>query len=416
MPAEHARRIDFAWELGGHTGHVATLLPIARAMQARGHEVRFLLREPRAGADLEGAAGIPREAAPITEAPQLYASPRNFGEILHNFGYQDARVLKQLVDAWRERMWLSHAVVASVAPAAHLAARTLGIPSLEISQGFHVPPPALPAAPLRDWEPAPRAQLEEADRRIVGSINQVLAAYGVKPVASIGDLFAGRAMLLTYPELDIYPERGPVEYFGIPHTGEGCLAPAWPEGRGPRVFAYLYNYYEGLARLLEALARLGAPTLMLCRGLDPALKRRHAGGCILLTEEPMAVSRLLPQCDLVASHASHQMTAQALLAGKALLLLPTQMEQFLIMRRVVRYGAGLGIAAADADFGAAIAELWRDPKYARKASEFAARYRAHDRGAALATMIGRVEAALAAGGPQAAAISSGQRSGSKTES
>ena len=136
-----SKRIEFAWELGGNTGHVATLLPIARAMKSRGYDTRFLLRFPGAGLDLEGSAEIPREGAPVWNGPALYPNPLNFGEILLNFGYHEPASVKALVDAWRERLWLSHAVIASVAPAAHLAARTLGIPSFEISQGFHMPPP-----------------------------------------------------------------------------------------------------------------------------------------------------------------------------------------------------------------------------------------------------------------------------------
>jgi hypothetical protein len=397
-------RIDFAWELGGHTGHVATLLPIARAMRAGGHDVRFLLQDAQAGADLEGSADIPRETAPHWVGPPVYASPRNFGEILHNFGYHDAHALKQLVDAWRERMRLSHALVANVAPAAHIAARTLGIPSFEISQGFHVPPPAWPSPPLQDWLRAPRAELEAADRRVVGAINEVLAAFGVKPVATIGELFEGRALLLTYPELDIYSERGPAEYFGVPDSGEGRLVPEWPEGRGPRVFAYLYRDYAALAPLLESLHRLDAPTLMLCRGMDAQLRGSHAHGPVFIADKPMSVSRLLPECDLVVCHASHQMTSQSLLAGKPALLLPTQLEQFLIMRRVVRHGMGLGMASDvhDPDFAAALTGLAREKKYASKAGEFAARYRGHDRSAALKEMVRRCEAALGGTGGEPA--------------
>ncbi len=409
--------IDFAWELGGHTGHVSTLLPVARALKSRSHEIRFLLKDSGAGADFKEAADIPREGAPNWVGPPVFENPLNFGEILHNFGYHDPRALKQLVDAWRERLWLSNEVIASVAPAAHIAARTLGIPSLEISQGFHIPPPVMPSPPLRDWEPTPRARVEEADRRVVGSMNEVLAAFGVAPIATIGDLFVGRAMLLTYPELDIYPERGPADYYGIPDSGEGTLCPEWPVGRGPRVFAYLYNYYAGLPRLLESLEQLKAPTLMLCRNADPSLQQRQ-GECIFLTGEPMSVSQLLPQCDLVLCHASHQMTAQALLAGKPVLLLPTQLEQFLITRRVVRQGAGLGIApdTANADFGAALRDVSCKPGYAQKASEFSARYRSHDRHAALATMVRRCEAALASSVLHAPGISSGQVSASRAES
>jgi hypothetical protein len=411
-------RIDFAWELGGQAGHVGTLLPIARALKGRGHEIRFLLKDPAAGADFGEAAGIPREGAPNWVGLPVFENPLNFSEILHNFGYHDPRALKQLVDAWRERMWLSHAVIASVAPAAHIAARTLGIQSIEISQGFHVPPPVMPSPPLRDWEPAPRARLEQADRRVVGSVNEVLAAFGVTPIATIGDLFAGRTMLLTYPELDIYPGRGESDYYGIPDSGEGKLVPAWPGGRGPRVFACLYGDYKGLAPLLESLAMLDAPTLMLCRDIDLALKRKRDQGPVLISQEPMTVSRLLPQCELVVCHGSHQMTAQALLAGKPALLLPTQFEQFLITRRVVRQGAGLGVApdTAGADFGAALRELSGNPVYARRAGEFCARYRSHDRAAALESMIRRCEAALATGALHAPGISSGQVSASSAES
>ncbi len=390
-------RIVFAWELGGQTGHVATLLPIARALKSRGHEVRFVLKDPASGADLAGAADIPREGAPVWVGPAMVQSPRNFGEILHNFGYHDPRALGQLVEAWRERLRQADETIANVAPAAHLAARTLGIPSFEVSQGFHIPPPAMPSPPLRDWEAAPRAELESADRRVVGSINTVLAAYGAEQVGSIGELFAGRSMLLTYPELDIYPARGPADYYGIPAGAEGSAMPAWPEGAGPRVFAYLYQYYPALEPLVEALARGSYPTLAFCRGMSADLMARRAGTSVHFSDEPMAVSTLLPQCDVVVCHGSHQMTAQALLAGKPLLLAPTQLEQFLIMRRVVRQGAALGIApdAAQPDFPAALAELASIPRYAEKAREFAARYSGHDRGAALGAMVERCEGALA---------------------
>lgn len=388
--------IVFAWELGGHTGHVTTLMPIARALQSSGHQTRFLLRELKAGADLAGAAEIARAAAPIWVGPGCFANPLNFGQILHNFGYQYPASVRQLIDAWRERLAGADAVVANVAPAAHLAALTLGIPSFEISQGFHVPPPTMPSPPLRHWEPAPRAALEAGDRAILTSMNATLAAHGVAPLATIGDLFAGRAMLLTYPELDIYPERGPADYYGVPKSGEGDSAPEWPAGRGPRVFGYLYNYFAGLDPLLAALERAQARTLLLCRGAHPDLVRKYAGSSVRVLDEPMSVSRVLPQADLVVCHGSHQMTAQSLLAGKPLIMVPTQLEQFLITWRVVRSGAALGIdpSVPDADYLKAFDALGTG-RYGSAARAFAQRYADHDADAALATMVQRVERAVA---------------------
>jgi UDP:flavonoid glycosyltransferase YjiC (YdhE family) len=364
-------------------------------MKARGHDVRFFLRDLSAGADLDGAGEIPREGAPVWSGPPTCETPLNLGEILLNFGYHDPAQHKALIDAWRERLKGSHAVVANVAPAAHLAALTLGIPSFEISQGFHVPPPAMPSPPLRHWEPAPRARLEAADRRVLHAINSVLSGYGARPLATIGGLFAGRSMLLTYPELDVYPERGPSDYYGITDSSEGKAVPEWPSG-GPRLFAYLYSYFKGLDPLLAAVAESKSPTLVFCRGIDPKLREKYEGGPIRFSAEAMSVSKLLPQADAVVCHGSHQMTAQALLAGKPVLLLPTQLEQFLIMRRLVRFGAGLGIApeVPDADYASALKALAENGEYAAKARGFAERYAGHGRGAALATMIARIEAAL----------------------
>jgi len=65
----------------------------------------------------------------------------------------------------------SHAVVANVAPAAHLAALDAGHTELRDLAGFHVPPPAMPSPPLRHWEPAPRVRLEAADRRVLHAMN-----------------------------------------------------------------------------------------------------------------------------------------------------------------------------------------------------------------------------------------------------
>jgi len=203
-------------------------------------------------------------------------------------------------------------------------------------------------------------------------------------------------MLLTYPELDIYPERGPCDYYGITDSGEGKAVPDWPQGSGQRLFAYLYSYFGGLDPLLAAIAARRQPALVFCRGLDPKLRDKYRDSSIRFTAEPMAVSRVLPQADMVVCHASHQMTAQSLLAGKPVLLLPTQLEQFLIMRRLVRFGAGLGIAPElpNADYAAALAAMEANRGYAEKAQDFARRYAGHSRNAALATMVARIEAAL----------------------
>lgn len=390
-------RIELAWELGGGTGHFSTLLPIGLELKARGHALRLHLREHDVGLDLAGAHDIPRQGAPIWVGPTPFPNPVNYGEILSNFGYADRSQFEPLLAAWRERITGADLVIANVAPAALLAARTLGVPALEVSQGFHIPPPVFPSPALRDWEPSPTTRMQAADRQVLAAINAMLGAFGSAPLATLGELFSDRSILLTYPELDIYPDRGAAEYFGIVPTGEQGAYPVWPAASGPRVFAYLYSYYVGLPSLLAAIADLDVPALVFCRGIDTALREKYRNSPIAFSDAPMSVAQVLPQADIVICHASHQMTAQALLAGKPLLLLPTQVEQMLISRRVERIGAGVAVApvSAQTDFALPLAILAEGKGHADCARAFAGRYGRLDRAAILAGIADRCELRLA---------------------
>lgn len=388
------KRIVFAWEIGARHGHVGPLLPLAARLAQAGYDVEAYLRDPEAAASFSGADAIHIHPAPRWVGPVQQAEGLNYAEILLNFGFHSADALAQLVDAWRERLARADLLVSNVAPAALIAARTLGLPALEVSQGFHVPPPGFPSPPFRDWEPAPRARLTASDSRVLQAINPLLAHYGLETLASLGELFAGRTLLQTYPELEMYPERGLAEYFGIvPVVGGPRIE--WPAGR-PRTLAYVYADYKHLDALLDALARSDGAGIVVCAGLDEPRKHAHASQRLVFSDALVDFQAMAESADVVVCHGSHQTTAEALLVGRPLLLLPTQLEQFLTTRRVVRYGAGLGILqeAAEPDFSTALATLLRDDRFAQHAENFAARYRAHRRDTALASLVARCEAEL----------------------
>jgi len=66
-------------------------------------------------------------------------------------------------------------------------------------------------------------------------------------------LQADEMILRTLPELDHYTGRGTANYAGIMKSPAG-ESPVWPEGEGPKVFAYLKSF-ETLPALLETLNR-----------------------------------------------------------------------------------------------------------------------------------------------------------------
>lgn len=371
------------------------MIPLAARLAQRGYRVDAYLSDPQAASGFPGTSDLHIFPAPRWVGSVMQPDGLNYAEILVNFGFHSADALRQLVDAWRERIAGADLLVSNVAPGALLAARTLGVPALEISQGFHVPPPACPSPPFRDWEPAPRARLVSSDRRVIQAVNAVLAEHQGAPIESIGELFAGRTLLQTYPELEMYPERGPAEYFGvIPVVGGPRID--WPQGR-PRILAYVYADYRHLDALLAALARTGWPVIVVCPALDGERRAAHASRRMVFSDGLVDFQAMAEGADAVICHGSHQTTAEALLVGKPLLLLPTQLEQFLTTRRVVRQGAALGILqdVAQPDFSTALKNVTQDPKFAQHADEFARRYRTHRRDAALDTLVARCEAALA---------------------
>lgn len=387
-------RIVFAWEIGARLGHIGPMMPVAAGLAARGHIVHAYLREPEGAADMADAASLRIFPAPRWIGEVVVPAGLNLGELLLNYGFHAPDALAQLVEAWRDRLAGADLLVSNVAPAAIVAARILGLPYLEMSQGFHIPPASFPAPPFRDWEPVPRRRLEMADRRVLDSINAISSAHDVPALDTLGGLYIGRLALLTYPELEMYPERGPSEYYGIV-AGASRDMVDWPAGT-PRMLAYLYADYRHLSAFLDAISRRAGAAVVVCPGIEGTLRARFSSEQFIVSEALLDLPRMVKTADLVACHASHQTTSEALLAGRPVLLMPTQAEQFLTMRRVVRFGAGLGVASdvQQPDFDSALASLLEKPAFTARARAFGARYLAHDRARALRSLIERCEQAI----------------------
>ena len=132
-------RIVFAWELGSSYGHISRLLPFARKLKKRGHEVLLVLRE------LQNVGNLSVDELPVLQAPLwiyppkgLSEPPLNYSEILLRYGYLDAGGLAGLVQAWRSLFTLH---CSDVVVADRDVARDVGV-----AVRIMPPPPCLPHA------------------------------------------------------------------------------------------------------------------------------------------------------------------------------------------------------------------------------------------------------------------------------
>ena len=395
-----------AWELGDGLGHAARIKPLAQELQRRGHEVVLVLRDlVQPAAILQDLHDVPRLQAPHWQhqtlgLPQPLAS---LPEILLGQGWLLAAHARALVDGWLAAIRLSgsQVLVADYAPSAVLAARIAGIRCATMGIGFYMPPDTSPLPSIRPELNIPTQRLLDAERVVLANANAVLAAHGKPPMARLHELYAGdRPLLCTWPELDTYarPASAASVWFGPTYLADADAgtAPAWPEGTGPRVFAYLKSGHPHHAAWLQALIDKGCRVICylpeVAAGKPPPLHspRLHYAA------RPVSLGAVLPDSDLLVCHGGEATLAQGLLAGVPLLLLPMQAEQALLARAAARTGAAINAAELPrpVSMAATIGRLLDDPRMREHAAAFAERHRGFSHAAQTGRMVDEFEALL----------------------
>ena len=376
------QRILLAWELGAGYGHLMPLRAIAEQLRARGHGCAFAVRE------LDGAErlGLHRYG-PVYPAPLAVGRIRNpvrvqtsYASLLHNCGFDQEDSLAGRLRAWRELMTLSgsSAVLGDHAPTALLAARSLGLPVAATGTGFTLPPPTspLPAFPGLRLGASVLARNEEQVLRLV---NAALGRFGAAPLTSLRQLFDGvLAGLKTYPELDHYGLPRAAGYLGLPDFSSGLEVDWGPSGE-KRVLAYL-RPFAGLESLLDALARLPAQVLVRIAELDPARLASYQRPGLLFIDRDIWLRQAVEGCDAFINYGAHGATAEALLAGKPVLLLPNNVERQLLAARAQQLGAALVLNGNQKQPVAdALQQLLDDDGLRQAAARFATRHAGRDR-------------------------------------
>lgn len=387
--------ILYAWEFGANLGHIGTFLPVARELRTRGHAVHWVVAHPDQAARLLPGDDFAWLQAPNIRERQKKGAPLNYADILLRFGYADSTDLLGLVVAWRELLRLTGAqvVLADHAPTAILAARTLDIPVMMFGGGFFMPPQVHPTPNMRPWVPVPGERLLQNDLQVLAGINAVLARFERPPLATLTELFrVAEDSLLTFPELDHYDNRGPAKYWG---TLPAAVAapPQWPATAGRRVFAYLRPNSAHFEAALQALHSLSAAVLVFAPGAPAQIVERFSAPHLKFSGEPVDLNSVARQADAAVTYASPAATIAFLMAGKPALMIPGQLEQFLLARRVEQMGAGLLVNPEKPphDLGSKLQRILEEPEFIGNARAFAQKYAAFPQQTIAVNLARRIE-------------------------
>jgi UDP:flavonoid glycosyltransferase YjiC (YdhE family) len=394
-------RVLFAWELGEGLGHIGSFPLLAGYLRERGHEVGFALRDLGYADPVLGQGDWPLFQAPVSQRRKTNLPlAANFAEILPRVGYADADNLVGLIRAWRAlfRLWRPDLVMFNHSPTALLAGRDLGFARVVQGTGFSCPAATQgrPVFPL--WAPVAPDRSVEWERRLLEAIGGALERIGTPRLDGLADLVkADDTLLCTLPELDVYRGHRPgASYLGpVPSHTRG-EAVDWPDGRRPRLFAYLKGSYGHLAALMDVLAGVDAAVLVYASGLTSEQAAKWSTGHVRVSARPVDTERLLGGCDLVICHGGHGTSADALLAGVPLLVLPIHVENWINGKCIAAAGVGLMVESGkDAPpFLALLRRLISDPSFRERARQIAGSHARLDRASRIAAMGERLVALL----------------------
>ena len=360
-----ATHFHLAWELGGDSAHAARLRLLAQALQARGHTVSLAVRDLEQARRLLGDLDAMLLQAPVWlhGAPQ---HPASLAEVMLGAGYRDAHALDGLVRGWRALFELlkPDVVAADFAPTALLAARTLDIPAAAMGAAFSLPPAGQPLQNLRAWEGADLPRLAAAELHVLKVMNAVLVHHGGVPYVQAADGLLGRQhFLCAWPELDPYGRAAESEqWFGPGFVAPAGEAPQWPPGQGHQVFVYLRQEHPAHAAVLHALVMEGCRVLCyqpeVAAGAVPPV---HASS-LVYARGPVDLAAALAAARICVSQGGEGTLAHALQAGVPLLLLPTQLERYLLAQRLEAAGVAVngGRLPAAVDWRGVVRSLLMD--------------------------------------------------------
>jgi UDP-N-acetylglucosamine:LPS N-acetylglucosamine transferase len=389
----------FAWELGGDYGHLSRLLPVARELEARGHNCLFVVR------DLLGAEAIltphqmkafqaPLWLGQVTKLPD----PISYPEMLMRFGFLNARALTGICRAWRNLLEVLRpdVLILDHAPTALLATRALALPKLNFGDGFCIPPRVRPLPHFRWWQRENMVRLADSEQHALAVANEVLLTLDAPPMGCLADLLdCADTLLCTFAELDHYPGRGSQDYIGpIFALGQGAEV-AWPRTDGPKIFAYLKPGYSGLENILATLKASSASVLAHVPGAARKTLLQHSSSSMTFSTTPLDMGQIGASCDLALCHGGGGTTAALLLAGKPMMLFPMHMEQTMTARRLVAMGAAASVLPdGTGQLPRLLKKTMADPALLKAAQGFASAHAGYDQHASIRLAADRCEALL----------------------
>ncbi len=376
------------------------MVPIARALADRGHEVAVFNPAPAPSRLIAeaGLTNLPMPARPMPAPAFDLTMVAEGWDVEHFFAglYTSEKYVRDATAVYVDlvRDYAPDMVVDSFEPIACLAARIAKVPLATVLQG--------------NIHPASRGFTWWKDERPAGlpsaaaHFSAVAQEYGLAPVKRIVDLMAGDlALIVGTPETDPVAADAEVTYIGpMVFQRSDAVLPTWVEelrgnnghGRGrPLIWVYSGNprYFTAAGPCDSIVVIRAAIAALADEPVDVVLTTGYQE----LPEEFGTLPQnfchaayvpgplMAEQCDLIVFHGGHSSVMTTLRAGTPAVIIPTIRERESNARRLASLGAGevvMPVTGADGEklvdvteFGLKVKRVLNEPSYRQSAKRVA---------------------------------------------
>jgi UDP:flavonoid glycosyltransferase YjiC (YdhE family) len=399
------------------------MVPIARALADRGHEVAVFNPAPAPSRLIAeaGLTNLPMPARPMPAPAFNLTMVAEGWDVEHFFAglYTSEEYVRDATAVYVDliRDYAPDMVVDSFEPIACLAASIAKVPLATVLQGNIHPA----SRGFTWWEDERPAGLPSA----AAHFSAVAQEYGLVPAKRIVDWMAGDlALIVGTPETDPVAADAEVTYIGpMVFQRSDAALPTWMEelrgknghGRGRRlIWVYSGNpRYFTAAGPCDSIVVIRAAIAALA---DEPVDVELTTGYQELPEEFATLPQnfrhaayvpgplMAERCDLIVFHGGHSSVMTTLKAGTPAVIIPTIRERESNARRLASLGAGevaIPVDGADgeklvdvAEFGMKVKRVLNEPSYRQSAKRVAESMR-HFGGAEAAAK--RIEESVLAG-------------------
>ena len=341
--------ILIGYEHGFGLGHLARILPIARTLSDRNHQVALFVCNPQECVQTLAKEKLPilpvmniRANIPEMGMPSRYNSYSDFMAIVGGYSpdYLFTATLswKTIFDIYKPDL-----IICDHSPNCCIAAFGR-IPVVLMGDGFTLPPAHETIFPtIRSATPV------VDPNRLLENMQIVQKRHEQRVPQTITEPFRTAARLFcTLPELDHYPLMRRDTVIGPPPND--LLEPTAPPAE-PRWFAYLKAGFPATGLILENLCRAKFPGEAYIGNITPELEEWLIRSNIVVHRDPPPMNQVLSRVSVILHHGGNGVSCAALSAGRPQVLVPMYQEARLTGERLRRMGVGRILPQADAQSG-----------------------------------------------------------------